>query len=140
MVGRIYGTTSCGSHGFREVFLKFFSHFKSIEANDSIASIDTRSMDGKIYVGNHKVRKRAKIRNRYNYAPHLTQDTNGKVTTLQLDITNESQEVSPFPAGDHKASINIRAQKHKKQDIYNINDPRHKSISCGSHRFREEEF
>ena len=22
----------------------------------------------------------------------------------QLDITNESQEVSPFPAGDHKAS------------------------------------
>ena len=52
----------------------------------------------------HKVRKRAKIRNRYNQAPHLTQDTNGIVTTSQLDITNESQEVSPFPAGDHKAS------------------------------------
>ena len=44
----------------------------------------------------------------------LTQDTNGKVTTSQLDITNESQEVSPFPAGDHKASINRRAQKHNK--------------------------
>ena len=43
----------------------------------------------------------AEIRNRYNQAPHLTQDTNGKWTTLQLDITNESQEVSPFPAGDH---------------------------------------
>ena len=56
-----------------------------------------------------KVRKRAKIRNRYNQAPHLTQDTNGKVTTSQLDITNESQEVSPFPAGDHKASTNRRA-------------------------------
>ena len=53
-----------------------------------------------------KVRKRAKIRNPHNQAPHLTQDTNGKVTTSQLDITNESQEVSPFPAGDHKASIN----------------------------------
>ena len=26
----------------------------------------------------------------------------GKVTTSQLDITNESQEVSPFPTGDHK--------------------------------------
>ena len=39
----------------------------------------------------------AKIRNRYTQAPHLTQDTNGKVTTSQLDITNESQEVSPFP-------------------------------------------
>ena len=35
-----------------------------------------------------KVRKRTKIRNRCNQAPHLTQDTNGKVTTSQLDITN----------------------------------------------------
>ena len=59
-----------------------------------------------------KVRKRAKIRNRYNQAPHLTQDANGKVTTSQLDITNESQEVSLFPAGDHKASINRRARMH----------------------------
>ena len=48
--------------------------------------------------------KRAKIWNRYNQAPNLTQDIDGKkVTTSQLDITNESQEVSPFPAGDHKA-------------------------------------
>ena len=39
---------------------------------------------------------------------HLTQDTNGKVTTSQLDITNESEEVSPIPVGDHKASISIR--------------------------------
>ena len=61
-----------------------------------------------------KVRKRAKIRNRYYQAPHLTQDTNRKVTTAQLDITNESQEVSPFPAGDHKASINRRARKQSK--------------------------
>ena len=61
-----------------------------------------------------KVRKRAKIMNRYNLAPHLTQDTNEKVTTSQIDITNESQEVSPFPAGDHKASINRRARKHNK--------------------------
>ena len=28
-------------------------------------------------------RKRSKIRNSYNQAPHLTQDTNRKVTTLQ---------------------------------------------------------
>ena len=61
-----------------------------------------------------KVRERAKISNRYNQEPHLTQDTNGKVTTSQLDITNESQEVSPFSAGDHKASINRCAQKHNK--------------------------
>ena len=63
-----------------------------------------------------RVSKGVKIRNRYNQVPHLTQDTNGKVTNSQLDTTNESQEVSPFPAGDHKAHINGPAQrliKHK---------------------------
>ena len=53
-----------------------------------------------------KVRKRAKIRNRYNQVSHLTQDTNGNVTSSQLAITNKGQEVSAFPAGDHMASIN----------------------------------
>ena len=61
-----------------------------------------------------KVSKGAKIRSRYNQVPHPTQDTNGKVTHSQLDTTNESQEVSPFPAGDHKAHINRRAQRHCK--------------------------
>ena len=61
-----------------------------------------------------KVRKRAKIMNQYNQAPHLTKDTTGKVTTSQLDITNESQEVNPFAAGDQKESINRRTQKHNK--------------------------
>ena len=51
-----------------------------------------------------KVSKGAKIRNRYNQVPHLTQDTNGKVINLQY----ESQEVSPFQSGDHKAHINRR--------------------------------
>ena len=61
-----------------------------------------------------KVSKGAKIRNRYNPVPHLTQDTNGKVTNSQLDTTNASQEVSPFPAGVHKAHITRRAQRHSK--------------------------
>ena len=61
-----------------------------------------------------KVRKRANIRNRYNQVPHLTKDKSGKVTNSQLDITNGSQEVSPFPAGDHKATINRRARNHNK--------------------------
>ena len=56
-----------------------------------------------------KVSKGAKIRNLYNQVPHLTQDTNGKVTNSQLDTTNENQEFSPFPAGDHKAQINRHA-------------------------------
>ena len=64
--------------------------------------------------GLFKVSKGAKIRNRYNQVPHLTQSTNEKVTNSQLDTTNESQEGSPFPAGDHKAQINRRAQRHSK--------------------------
>ena len=71
-----------------------------------------------------KVSKGAKIRNRYNQVPHLTQDTNGKVTNSQLDTTNESQEVSPFRAGDHKAHINRRAQRHSKHKT--IKDPQKK--------------
>ena len=45
-----------------------------------------------------KVSKGAKIRNRYNQVPPLTQDTNGKVTNSQLDTTNENQEVMSFPS------------------------------------------
>ena len=48
----------------------------------------------------------------YNQVLHLTQDTNGKVKNSQKNTTNESQEVSPFPAGDHKAHINRCAQRH----------------------------
>ena len=62
----------------------------------------------------YKVSKGATIRNRYNQVPHLTQDDNGKVTHSQLDTTNESQEVSSFPAGDHKAHINRRTEWHSK--------------------------
>ena len=77
-----------------------------------------------LYVSDHKQRsywssnhesKGAKIRNSYNQVPHLTQETNGKVTNSQLDTTNESQELSPFPAGDHKAHINRRVQRQDKQ-------------------------
>ena len=61
-----------------------------------------------------KVSKGAKIRNRYNQVPHMTQDANGKVINLQLDTTNESQDVSPFPAGNLKAHINRRVKRHSK--------------------------
>ena len=67
-----------------------------------------------LLVTDNKVSKGAKIRNRYNQVPHLTQNTNGKVTNSQLDTTKESQEVSPFPVGDHKAHINRHAQRHRK--------------------------
>ena len=67
-----------------------------------------------VYLNKFEVSKGAKIRSRYNQVPHPTQDTNGKVTNSQLDTTNESQKVSPFPAGDHKAHINRRTQRHSK--------------------------
>ena len=59
-----------------------------------------------------KVSKGAKIRNQYNQVPHMTQDTNGKVTNSQLGTTNESQEVSPIPADNHKAHIYRRALRY----------------------------
>ena len=65
-----------------------------------------------IYAEHAKVSKGVKITIRYNQIPHLT--PNGKVTKSQLNITNESQEVSPFLAGDHKARMNRRAQRHNK--------------------------
>ena len=70
-----------------------------------------------------KVSKGANIRNRYNQVPHLTQNTNGKVTNSKLDTTNENQEVSPFPAGDNKAHINRRAQRHSKHKTEKTKDP-----------------
>ena len=77
--------------------------------------------------GLSKVRKGAKIWDRYNQVPNLTQNTNGKVTNSQLDTSNESQEISPFPAGDQKAHIIRRAQRHSKQKTkQNIKDPQKK--------------
>ena len=74
-----------------------------------------------------KVSKGAKIRYRYNQVQHLTLVTNGIVTSSQLDTTHESQEVSPFPAGDHKAHINRRTQMHSKHKTEkNIKDPQKK--------------
>ena len=73
------------------------------------------------------VSKDAKIRNRYNQEPYLTQDSIGKVTNSQLYNTHENQEVSPFPAGNHKAQINRRAQRHNKHKREkNIKDPQKK--------------
>ena len=55
-----------------------------------------------------KVRKAPKISNLYNQVPHLTQDTTRESNKIQLNMKNKSQEVSPFPAGDHKAAMNRR--------------------------------
>ena len=56
--------------------------------------------------GSDKVRKTARIRNQYSQVPHLSQDTKWENNKITIIITNKSQEVSPFPAGDHKAAMN----------------------------------
>ena len=69
---------------------------------------------------NVKLRKKSNIRNRYNQAPQLTKDTtcDSDENTIKHNI-QESQEVSPFPAGDHKTAMNRQENKtntkHKKQ-------------------------
>ena len=53
------------------------------------------------------VRKKAKIRNRYNQVSHLTQDTiwESDKNTIKPH-TEERRVVSPFPAGDYEAARN----------------------------------
>ena len=63
LIGRIYvgdhntllhtKYISSGPHGIREE--DFFSHYKSIGANDplGVASLDPRGLIGRIYVGDH---------------------------------------------------------------------------------------
>ena len=48
---------------------------------------------------------KAKIRNQYNQVPHLTWDTIWESDkNSRKHHTQENQEVSPFPEGDHKAA------------------------------------
>ena len=54
----------------------------------------------------NKVSKKAQIRNRYNQVPYLTKDTTWESDKTQKHHTQESQEASPFAAGDHKAAMN----------------------------------
>ena len=58
-----------------------------------------------VLFGARQNKKKTKIGNLYNQVPYLTQDTileSDKNTRKHL--IQESQEVSPFLAGDHKAA------------------------------------
>ena len=58
--------------------------------------------------------KKAENQNWYNQVPHLTKDTIWETdkNTSKHHI-QESQEVSPFPAGDHKATMTQTRQYGK---------------------------
>ena len=64
-----------------------------------------------------KVRKVAKVRNRYNQVPHLTQDTTWESDKNTIKYHKQEPRGQPFPAGDHKAAMNNRE---------NIKNTRHK--------------
>ena len=76
--------------------LWFYLHIKYMHIDNEVTQIRV------------KVRKAAKIRNRYNQVPHLTQDTTWESDKTHLNTTHKSQEVSPFQAGDHKAAMDRR--------------------------------
>ena len=60
----------------------------------------------------------AKIRKQYNQLPHLNQDTTWESNKNTINVTNKSQEVSPYPAIDQKSAMNrresMRNTRHKK--------------------------
>ena len=62
-----------------------------------------------------KVSKGAKIKNRCNGPGYQWESDK-----LTISTTNEGQEVSPFQAGDHKAHINRRTQRHSKRNTENF--------------------
>ena len=61
-----------------------------------------------------EVSKGAKIRNRYNQVPHLTQDTNGKVTKLIVRHHKREPRGQPFPSRWPQRTYNRRTQRHSK--------------------------
>ena len=66
----------------------FWLHKRKVSMRRFFLETRTYILLGKIRKNKTKKgKKRSKIRNRNNQAPHLTQDTNAKVTTSKLDIT-----------------------------------------------------
>ena len=80
------GAVCSGSTLFASILLKFVSNVRQLFAEDDLSR---RHFQMHFFLGAlrvSKVSKGAKIRNRYNQVPHLTQDTNHanrKVTNSQ---------------------------------------------------------
>ena len=72
------------------------------------------------------VGKRQKIRNRYNQAPHLAQDTNGKVRTSKLDIKTRAKRSAIFQQVTTRHQQTDVYESITKHDRNNINDPQKK--------------
>ena len=61
------------------------------------------------------VRKTARVRNRYNQVPHLSQDTKWECNKITINITNKSQTVSLFLQGTtrQQSMTNTRHKQHE---------------------------
>ena len=81
-------------HKFQKAFSKFYHRHSEliVKYNIGLKTLLQQCISEPIFYGDSvykfkrivgKVSKGAKIRNRYNQVPHLTQDTNGKVTNSQ---------------------------------------------------------
>ena len=104
--------------------VNFILHFAELHIGSSIR--DKNILFGNYFLKCNKVSKGAKIRNRYNQVPHLTQDTNGKVTHSQ-ETPQTRANMSALSQQVTKAHINRRAQRHSKHKIeQNIKDPQKK--------------
>ena len=106
-------------HHFRTVserrFQEEFSHFIFQEFNAMAVIVKVPPSQSQVIAMGRdpcnfliKVRKTARIRNRYNQVPHLPQDTKWESNKITINITNKSQDVSPFPSGDHKDTMSRR--------------------------------
>ena len=47
--------------------------------------------------------------NLYNQLPHLSEDTKWESKEITINITNKSQEVSPFPSGTRQQLTDPKA-------------------------------
>ena len=70
---------------------------------------------------NYKVRKGAKIRNRYNQVPHLTQDTTWESDINTIKQHKQEPRGQPFPRRWPQNS-NEQTRKHKTQHIIKVSN------------------
>ena len=75
------------------------------EQNDLVCKI----ADASPYVTDEYSKSKKDSKDQDNQVPHLSQDTKWETNKITINITNKSQEVSPFPSGDIKAAMNRRA-------------------------------
>ena len=75
-----------------------------------------------------KVRRMANTGKRYNQEPHLTQDTTWESNKNTININDKSQEISSFPAADHKAATNRRESMRNTRHKNTINPKSYVSV------------